>query len=158
MNAKDDRGMSPLQLASAFGNLPLVELLLSNKADVASADAFGFTALHSAVFFGRVHIVDVLLKTKADLGAVTKSGDTPLSLAELGGNFVLVGKLKARTVQNISDEMPKLEKAVSTKKGWGGIEFSCVFEMELKKKKKKKKKKNRRHASDGADKTKADLG
>jgi ankyrin repeat protein len=105
VNARDDRGISPLQFASAVGNLPIVEMLLDRGAHVNVCDNFGFSPLHSAVFFGRLHVIDKLVAVGANVLAATKSGATPLSLAELSGNFVLVGKLRSNQKKIEGEEM-----------------------------------------------------
>ena len=48
-NVKDDTGLTPLHRAAGYGDLPAVELLLANKADLHLLDSvMGSSALHKA--------------------------------------------------------------------------------------------------------------
>lgn len=66
VDAKEVSGLTPLHVATLFGQSEVAVLLLSIGADVSLANDKGNTALHMAAFFGRTDIVRVLLKSGAD--------------------------------------------------------------------------------------------
>jgi ankyrin repeat protein len=70
--------LTPLMSAAGKGDLPTVEKLLGERADVNAADADGYTALHYAVHCGDVKVVRALLAAGADVNARTKNNVTPL--------------------------------------------------------------------------------
>ncbi len=85
-------GFYPLGLAAFFGHRAIVEFLLTNGADVATAarNAQKVTALHGAVARRDVEIVKMLLKAGADPNARQESGFVPLHVAASNGNAALV--------------------------------------------------------------------
>ncbi|MFA7329344.1 MAG: ankyrin repeat domain-containing protein, partial [Candidatus Ratteibacteria bacterium] len=67
VNAKDNRGLTPLHLAAMYGRKDVAEVLLANKANIeAKANDSGGTPLHWAVFNDRKDVVKLLLANKAD--------------------------------------------------------------------------------------------
>lgn len=98
VNTKDSQGMSPVTVATYYGRLKIVELLVSrgarltlyeasmtgrletvkdlltrNPAEANSFSADGFTSLHLAAFFGHLEIVRYLLEAGVDANAVAKN-------------------------------------------------------------------------------------
>jgi ankyrin repeat protein len=73
--------VAPLHSAVAANRLDLVELLLSNGADVQARDTSGITPLHTAAATGNREIRDRLLTAGADVEARTNDGKTPPDLA-----------------------------------------------------------------------------
>lgn len=65
----------------AARSVAMVELLLSNHADVNVRNRSGETALHAAALFNSKEIANALLSHKADVNAVDKTGRTPLHWA-----------------------------------------------------------------------------
>ena len=56
MNTADDAGVTPLMTAASSADPDLVELLLSQGADVAAQCKAGCTALHLAVAQGQIRV------------------------------------------------------------------------------------------------------
>ena len=74
VDAKAECGLTPLHVATLFGQSEVAHLLLSSGADVSLTDGKGNTALHMAAFLGRTDIVRVLLKSGADPTVRNKLG------------------------------------------------------------------------------------
>ncbi|MBX7223392.1 MAG: ankyrin repeat domain-containing protein [Blastocatellia bacterium] len=93
--------------AAKKGDLPLVQLLLENGADIKSTDSLGQTALHLATPLGRLELVKLLLDKGADANAKTKSGWTVLlGIAEMGPSPELVQLLLDRGA-NVNEVGPQ---------------------------------------------------
>merc|ERR1711884_1007199 len=57
-NPKDEKGITPLQLAAGNGHLHIVEYLLQHiEGDINPSDSNGFTPLHDAAFNGHLNVV-----------------------------------------------------------------------------------------------------
>ncbi len=84
INAKDDKGSTPLILAAFKGERAAVEELLAKGANVNAKDSDGETALMRAAFWGRYFIVKALLEAGGDVFETDKQGDTALTYAEMG--------------------------------------------------------------------------
>jgi ankyrin repeat protein len=90
VNAKDDKGVTPLIAAAFGGHADVEKLLLANKAEVNAKDHGGRTALHYAAEFGHQDVAELLLSNKADADAHDNQGATPLIFAAIGchGNLI----------------------------------------------------------------------
>src|SRR5262249_23728343 len=102
-------GGTPLHVATATGDQPLVELLLANKANVNAVNKNGQTPLHSAVSSGRAGIATVLLAAGANVNAKTLGSPnrdwTPLAFAiPQGHKDVVELLLKNRADPNVRFE------------------------------------------------------
>jgi ankyrin repeat protein len=75
-------GIYPLYLATAFGNLPVVKLVLESGANPTIGMTDGSTPLHIALA-GKVgrEILDELVKAGADVTALNQTGSAPLYYA-----------------------------------------------------------------------------
>lgn len=100
INAYNRDGYTPLGLASFFGHLEAVKLLLQKGADIheLSRDGqFNNTALHAAVAGNYEGIVEILLHHQANVNARSKgavrAGFTPLHVAAGRGQMNLVAAL-----------------------------------------------------------------
>jgi cytohesin len=81
VNAKDNRGQTPLAQVAHWGHEDMAELLLASKADVNAKDNDGNTPLHEAAKSGNKDVAVLLLANKADINARDNHGATPLHLA-----------------------------------------------------------------------------
>ena len=80
INAKDDRGLTPLHYAARGStDVSVVALLLDRSADVNATSIQGFTPLHTAVGDNtRPSVIELLLDRGADIEARDSNGGTPL--------------------------------------------------------------------------------
>jgi len=51
INARDNKGLTPLHKASQYYSVDIMELLLAHGADVNAKDNHGHTPLHEAIYF-----------------------------------------------------------------------------------------------------------
>ena len=79
VDAKDAQGQTPLMVATAFGSIEAVRMLVAGGADVRAANGAGLTALHFAA--DDAAKTRLLLDAGADVHAVTQMGRTPLIVA-----------------------------------------------------------------------------
>ncbi|MFL9836677.1 ankyrin repeat domain-containing protein [Flavobacterium sp. ST-75] len=93
IDSKDDRGYTPLIIAS-YNNQPgAVEFLLQSGADPNVADNGGNTALMGAAFKGYSTIGEILLEYGANINAQHCNGGTALMFAVLFGRNDMVNLL-----------------------------------------------------------------
>ena len=90
LHAKDTLGQTPLMLASAFGSVDAVGLLLKQGADARASNS-GVTALHWAVT--NFQKTSLLLGAGADVNVATQLGRTPLIIAASAQGTAPVVKL-----------------------------------------------------------------
>ena len=119
--AKDDHGMTALDLAASRGHDNVVQVLLENKSgrdtglalfqaawgghtkviqlllqhgvDIDGVDQIGMTALHLAAQMGHEDSIRLLLQEKADINKKTYYGKDALALATRGGHISIVSML-----------------------------------------------------------------
>jgi ankyrin repeat protein len=85
------RGETLLYLASEGGHEEVVNLLITNGADINAQDVLGYTPLHRATLRHHVNVVEILLANSANVNVVSSSGyGTPLHIASYIGNRKLV--------------------------------------------------------------------
>ena len=84
VNAKDNKGWSPLHVAAAFNPSPAVlEVLLKAGADVNAKDKDGETPLHFAAALNpSTAVLEILLNAGADPRAIDSEGKTPHAVAK----------------------------------------------------------------------------
>jgi ankyrin repeat protein len=85
-------GLSALHIATARGNLKLVELLLELGAHVDTLDNLDRAPLHFAAYFGHVMLVALLVRRGSDPSKKTRRGFTPAGIACNRG-FKAIGAL-----------------------------------------------------------------
>ena len=89
----DDAG-GPLAIAAAYGQVDVVEWLISEGMSVNIVDRDGYSPLHSAAWTGNLAVVRLLIGAGGDVNRKTSDGHTPLSLAEKNGHGDVAQYLK----------------------------------------------------------------
>lgn len=74
---------TPLYCACCYNNIQVVELLLSEGADIHMKDDFGRCPLHIAVRFGYVELTKFLVSKGANVNEFDRNKNTPLTYAYL---------------------------------------------------------------------------
>ncbi len=88
VNGSNDRGYTPLILASYYGRSEMVKLLIENGADVNFKSSQG-TALCGVAYKGDITITKLLLKHGAIVNTQDNNGTSPLLYATLLGHTEL---------------------------------------------------------------------
>lgn len=89
-------GTTYLITAASNSSLPLVQLLLKNKAQVNQPDAFKTTALMAAASKGNKALVELLLASGADARAKDNDGKDALAFAKESGNAETIKLLEQK--------------------------------------------------------------
>lgn len=91
LNSFSSDGFTPLGLASFFGHLSLVKLLLDKGANpnIASNNQFKVAPIHSACAISHFDITELLIRFGADVNAKQMQGVTPLHSAAHNGQTKL---------------------------------------------------------------------
>jgi len=85
---------TPLHIAAYGANKPMVELLLSHRANINAKDNLGATPLHLSTFVGNKELAEYLVVRGADVNAKGNDGRTALDLAKLSQNGPLIEVLR----------------------------------------------------------------
>mmetsp|Transcript_4518 Transcript_4518/g.11169 ORF Transcript_4518/g.11169 Transcript_4518/m.11169 type:complete len:240 (+) Transcript_4518:32-751(+) len=93
LNAKNNKGQTPLYWACELPDPACCELLIQHGADVNVAEQYGFTPLHLSSFMGNERVVSALVAVKADVNKQNSAGCTPLFLAAKKGYKSIVTML-----------------------------------------------------------------
>ena len=91
---RDKYGNTALHLASYWGRIDIVRLLLTEGADITIAANDGMTALHLASRNGHLDIVRLLLTEGADITIADSDGMTALHRASMYGNIDVANCLR----------------------------------------------------------------
>ena len=127
VDAVDKHVKAPLHYACERGHIPVIELLLANKANVDIREGdYKHTPLHFACFMENKQVASLLLANKADVNAVDKHFKTPLHYAcVMGGarnNTQLVKLLLDKKAKvNLADSFGMTPLQIATKFGYKQI-------------------------------------
>lgn len=107
LNSFSSDGFTPLGLASFFGHLSLVKLLLDKGANpnIASNNQFKVAPIHSACAISHFDITELLIRHRADVNAKQMQGVTPLHSAAHNGQT----KLSKLLIDNGADINAKMD-------------------------------------------------
>ncbi|MFN7903973.1 MAG: ankyrin repeat domain-containing protein [Pseudobdellovibrionaceae bacterium] len=108
VNGKNEKGHSPLMLASYNGHYDATKLLLNLGADVNSVDESSNSILMGVIFKGHTPIFDLLVQAGVDLDHQNKKSQTAMDLAVMFGRRNLIFRINQ--LQNSSRSTGKLEQ------------------------------------------------
>ena len=95
LEVKDERGWTPLLIATANGKGNLAQLLINSGAHANARDINGFTPLHWAALQGMSNVVIALIAKKVDVDSQSKFKWTPLMQACTRGHLSVCSLLIA---------------------------------------------------------------
>jgi ankyrin repeat protein len=110
-----NNGRTPLFTAAQYGQLEVIELLVSNDAtSLTDADNYGVTPLIAAANNGHSKVVALLLAKGANLTCADHEGRTPLFAAATEGHFEVVKLLleKDAMITYTNDNMTAVHAAI----------------------------------------------
>ena len=101
---KKNLGRTPLDIASFYGHIEIVKILLQLNVSVDEAHNKGFTPLMHAAHQGHLDVVMLLLEHNANIQLTTKQGLTVLHIAVVEGHKDVV-----ETLVSSGDKINKLD-------------------------------------------------
>jgi serine/threonine-protein kinase len=104
INEKDQDGSTALMIAAGgttylTESLPMVKVLIDERASLEARDSQGRTALHRAATYGKTDVVEFLLESGALTSPRAKDGATPLYNAVQFGKMAALERLVAHHAQ-----------------------------------------------------------
>jgi ankyrin repeat protein len=90
LESEDNFGDRPLAVASVFGHLGVVTLLIARGANINAPGDEGKTALHYAAEQDNEEVVDLLLEKRAHANSRDQDSRTPLMWASVNGRLGVV--------------------------------------------------------------------
>lgn len=120
-------GITALQVAAREGHLEIVQMLLTNRANIFQPNLENnVTPLHYAAYGGHAGVVELLLERRASINATNKDGDTPLHFAAEGKNPEVVELLLERgadyTIKGRKGRTPLTAAII-----YGGVESAMAL-------------------------------
>ena len=109
INALIYHGQTPLMLASKYGSLDLILLLLDYGAEINKGNGFGLTPLMISALYNQINIMNELIINGADVNSTNFYGITALMMACSSGNFHCVNLLLVQP-SILIDAQDKLNK------------------------------------------------
>jgi ankyrin repeat protein len=100
LDARDQKGLTPLIVAASAGKADTVRSLLAQGAGVDATSADGRTALIAAVESNQIEVVQALIAAGAGLNRATRFTGTALDLAENHGETKIAALLLASGAQS----------------------------------------------------------
>ena len=131
VNAKTERGETPLTLATRNKHNNVVHALLSDCQCLVDAKGQdGYTALQYSCRYGYVGIVRTLVNHKANVNARTDSGNTPLTLAAMNKHDNVVHALSDYNCEVLAKDKDAYNALLhsSCERGYVGIVRTLVNE------------------------------
>ena len=113
IEARDHCERTALYIASLFGGLEIVKLLVNSGAKL-DVKCRGLTALYIASSFGDLEIVKILAESGADIESMNKHGNTALNEASITGELEVVKYLIQRGADIGSENGSENGKGMST--------------------------------------------
>ena len=107
VDAKNDDGVTLLQMTAGEGHKEIAELLIEKGADVNAMTADGLTALFAAILGPHKEMAELLIAKGADVNARGFFGMTPLNMADDEGEKEMVDLLRkhgAKTAEELKAE------------------------------------------------------
>jgi hypothetical protein len=95
LNVRDEKGLTPLIIASAAGQADTVRSLLTHGASVNSTSDDGRTALIAASQNNQLEVLQILIAAGASLNTATRGTGTALEIAERKGETQIAALLLA---------------------------------------------------------------
>jgi hypothetical protein len=108
VNIKNERGHSPLMIASYSGHFDTTKMLISLGACVNSFDESSNSILMGVVFKGHATIFELLVEAGADLDHKNKNGQIAMDLAVMFGRRNLIFRINQ--LQNSNRSAGKFEQ------------------------------------------------
>lgn len=97
VNQQDDKGYTPLILATYNDNFEVAEFLVKHGANTELKDRSGRTALMGSAFKGNDREVKLLLDNGANASATDSKGITSMMYAVMFGRLAVIQTLRGRT-------------------------------------------------------------
>lgn len=102
VNTRDERGFTPLVLATYLGQKEIAELLIDHGAEINAQDALGNTALMGVCFKGSHELAEMLISKGADIHLTNHEGVDALSFAKNHNQEKIIQLLQKTQEANFS--------------------------------------------------------